>query len=72
MQILIDDDGIGYNKAKENVKIGHKSLGTKTIENILELNSKLTGKKQKVEIIDKSDINPNEHGTQITITIHLN
>ncbi len=72
LQIIIDDDGIGYNKAKENVKVGHKSLGTKTIENILELNSKLTGKKQNVEIVDKSDINPNNQGTQITITINLN
>jgi len=69
--IIIEDDGIGFNKAKENSKAGHKSLGTKTIENILELNTKLTGKKQKVEIIDKSDLSPAEHGTKITISLQI-
>lgn len=69
--ILIEDDGIGYKKAKENAKAGHKSLGTKTIENILELNTKLTGKKQKVEMIDKSDFNNNQTGTIIKITLQI-
>ncbi|MES2567685.1 MAG: histidine kinase [Bacteroidota bacterium] len=69
--ITIEDDGIGFNKAKENTKAGHKSLGTKTIENILELNTKLTGKKQKVEIIDKSDLLPAERGTRITISLQI-
>ncbi len=71
LTIIIEDDGIGYNKAKENAKAGHKSLGTKTIENILELNTKLTGKKQKVEIIDKSDLPEPENGTRITITLQI-
>lgn len=69
--IMIEDDGIGFNKAKENAKVGHKSLGTKTIENILELNTKLTGKKQTVEIIDKSDISNDEQGTRITISLQI-
>lgn len=69
--IIIEDDGIGFNKAKENAKIGHKSLGTKTIENILELNTKLTGKNQKVEIIDKSELTPAEQGTRITISLQI-
>lgn len=69
--IIIEDDGIGYNKARENAKAGHKSLGTKTIENILELNTKLTGKNQKVEIIDKSDLSPAEQGTKITISLQI-
>ena len=69
--IIIEDDGIGFNKAKENAKVGHKSLGTKTIENILELNTKLTGKNQKVEIIDKSDLTPAEQGTRITISLQI-
>lgn len=68
--IEIEDDGIGYNKAKENVKVGHKSLGTKTIENILDLNSKLSGKKQHVSIIDKSDIGKGK-GTIITISLQV-
>ena len=69
--IIIEDDGIGYNKARENAKAGHKSLGTKTIENILELNTKLTGKNQKVEIIDKSELSPAEQGTKITISLQI-
>lgn len=69
--IIIEDDGIGFNKAKENAKAGHKSLGTRTIENILELNTKLTGKKQKVEIIDKSDLPNPGQGTLITITLQI-
>ena len=69
--ILIEDDGIGFNKAKENAKVGHKSLGTKTIENILELNTKLTGKRQTVEIIDKSDLLNSEQGTRIIISIQI-
>ena len=69
--ISIEDDGIGFNKAKEHAKAGHKSLGTKTIENILELNTKLTGKNQKVEIIDKSDLFPHEEGTRITISLQI-
>ncbi len=69
--IIIEDDGIGFNKAKENAKAGHKSLGTKTIENILELNTKLTGKRQTVEIVDKADLPEKGQGTRITITIQI-
>jgi hypothetical protein len=69
--IKIEDDGIGLIKAKEHVKTGHKSLGTSTIQNILEINSKLTGKKQKVSMTDKSTIDPNLHGTIITIELEL-
>lgn len=69
--IVIEDDGIGYNKARGNAKAGHKSLGTRTIENILELNTKLTGKKQKVEIIDKMDLPEPTNGTRITITLQI-
>jgi LytS/YehU family sensor histidine kinase len=69
--IIIEDDGIGFNKAKQNAKAGHKSLGTKTIENILELNTKLTGKQQKVEIKDKSDVSETGRGTIITISLQI-
>lgn len=71
LTIIIEDDGIGFNKAKEHAKAGHKSLGTKTIENILELNTKLTGKNQKVEIIDKSELSPADQGTKITISLQI-
>src|SRR5690606_27772301 len=69
--IVIEDNGIGLIKAREHAKTGHKSLGTSTIQNILEINSKLSGKKQKVMMIDKSTINENETGTLIEIELEL-
>jgi ligand-binding sensor domain-containing protein/two-component sensor histidine kinase len=67
--ITVEDDGIGLIKAKEHAKTGHKSLGTSTIKNILEINSKLSGKKQNVTMIDKSTLNPPLSGTIITIEL---
>lgn len=69
--ITLDDDGIGLIKAQEHVKSGHKSIGTSTIKNILEINSKLTGKKQKVSMIDKSTLTPVSSGTLIAIELDL-
>jgi len=69
--ITIEDDGIGLIKAKEHAKTGHKSLGTSTIRNILDLNSKLTGKKQSVEMVDKSTLGTGKNGTLITIHLEL-
>jgi ligand-binding sensor domain-containing protein len=67
--ITIEDNGIGLVKAREHAKTGHKSLGTSTIKNILEINSKLTGKKQVVTMTDKSTLPGNESGTIITIEL---
>ncbi len=69
--IIIEDDGIGLKKAQENTKIGHKSLGTKTIENILELNTKLTGKNQHVKIIDKQELSNDKEGTKTIISLQI-
>jgi ligand-binding sensor domain-containing protein/two-component sensor histidine kinase len=69
--ITIEDDGIGLIKAKEHAKSSHKSLGTSTISNILELNSKLYNKKQNVKMEDKSTLNPKSNGTIITLTLEL-
>ncbi len=69
--ITIEDDGIGFIKAKEFAKSSHKSLGTSTISNILEINSKLYNKKQSVKMEDKSLFNPPSNGTLTTITIEL-
>ncbi|MGZ3883240.1 MAG: histidine kinase [Bacteroidia bacterium] len=69
--IRIEDDGIGLIKAREHAKSNHKSLGTSTITNILELNSKLYNKKQSVKMEDKSTLNPPANGTLITITLEL-
>ena len=69
--ITIEDNGIGLIKAKEHAKTGHKSLGTSTIRDILEINSKLTGKKQTVSMADKSTLSPPGSGTLITIELEL-
>jgi ligand-binding sensor domain-containing protein len=69
--ISIEDDGIGLIKAAEHARAGHKSMGTSTIRGILEINSKLTGKKQVVNMTDKSTIDPNSNGTIITIELEL-
>lgn len=69
--IIIEDDGIGLIKAKDHAKSSHKSLGTSTISNILELNSKMYNKKQDVKMEDKSVLNPKQNGTIITITLEL-
>lgn len=69
--ITLEDDGIGLEQAKAHAKTGHKSLGTSTIQNILELNKKLSGKEQKVEMMDKSQLTPPEQGTLIRIYLEL-
>jgi ligand-binding sensor domain-containing protein/two-component sensor histidine kinase len=69
--ITIEDNGIGLIKAREHSKTGHKSLGTSTIKSILELNSQLSGKTQKVSMVDKSTLNPAEKGTRIEIELEL-
>jgi len=71
LEITIEDNGIGLIKAAEHSRTGHKSLGTSTIRNILEINSKLSGKKQKVTMTDKSTMNPAANGTLIKIEIEL-
>ncbi len=69
--ITIEDNGVGLIKAAEHAKTGHKSLGTSTIRSILEVNSKLTGKKQLVSMIDKSTVDAGASGTKITVELEL-
>ena len=69
--IIIEDDGIGYLKASENAANTHKSLGTSTIKNILDINSKLSGKRQTVTMLDKSSLKNGETGTIIKIELEL-
>lgn len=71
LKIIIEDNGIGLIKAKEHSKAGHKSLGTSTIFTILEINSKLSGKKQEVTMTDKSTLDPTKQGTIISIELEL-
>jgi hypothetical protein len=69
--ITLEDNGIGLEKAKAHAKTGHKSLGTSTIQSILELNKKISGKSQSVRMVDKSTLQPPQEGTLITIEIEL-
>jgi LytS/YehU family sensor histidine kinase len=71
LKIVIEDNGIGLIKAAEHAKTGHKSLGTSTIRSILEVNSKLTGKDQKVSMTDKSTVDPAASGTIIVIELEF-
>lgn len=71
LTIVIEDNGIGLIKAREHAKTGHKSLGTSTIYSILEVNSKLSGKKQQVTMTDKSTLSPEGQGTIIVIELEL-
>ncbi len=71
LMIVIEDNGIGLIKAREHAKAGHKSLGTSTIQNILDINSKLSGKKQIVTMTDKSTLHAEDYGTIIVIEIEL-
>lgn len=69
--ITIEDNGIGLIEASRHAKTGHKSLGINTINTILEINSKLSGKRQKVSMTDKSTIDPGSSGTLISIELEL-
>jgi len=69
--IVIEDNGVGLIKAKEHAKTGHKSLGTSTISSILEINSRLKGRRQSVSMLDKSTLEPHLTGTIIKIEIEL-
>jgi LytS/YehU family sensor histidine kinase len=71
LEILIEDDGIGIIKGEEKKPKHHKSLATKTIAEILNINTQLYGKYQSVQIIDKSTIQPNLSGTIVKILIEL-
>jgi LytS/YehU family sensor histidine kinase len=71
LRIIIEDNGIGLIKAREHAKTDHKSLGTSTIQNILDINSKLSGKRQKVTMVDKSTLREGDHGTIIEIELEL-
>lgn len=71
LKICIEDDGIGLIKASEKLKADHKSLATGTIKTILDINSRLSGKKQVVNMTDRSTIDPTKQGTLIEITLEL-
>jgi ligand-binding sensor domain-containing protein/two-component sensor histidine kinase len=71
LKICIEDDGIGLIKASEKLKAGHKSLATGTIKTILDINSRLSGKNQVVNMTDRSTRDPSKQGTLIEIVLEL-
>lgn len=71
LEIKIEDDGIGTIKGEEKKPKHHQSLATKTIAEILNINTQLYHKQQSVEIIDKSTLHNNQTGTIVKILIEL-
>ncbi len=70
IQCIIDDNGIGREKAKEIAqrRKGHKSTGLANIQERLNLINKLYGKKITMQIIDKYNPDNTPAGTTVIIT----
>ena len=69
IKVLVDDNGIGINESKKRKKSGHNSLGIQMIRERLELLHKLSGYQANIIIHDKSDFNPDEHGTLVQVNL---
>lgn len=73
MIILIEDDGIGRQKAAEisEKKLNYKPTGMKNTENRIKLLNKLNKSNLKVSIIDLSDKNQIAIGTRVELVIDI-
>ena len=69
IKVLVDDNGIGINESKKRKKSGHNSLGIQMIRERLELLNKLSGYQANIIIHDKSDFNPDDHGTLVQVNL---
>ncbi len=71
MKLIIEDDGIGINKSQDkNIKLEkHKSLSISITEGRLQLLSKRTKKKYKLNIIDIGEKSGNQTGTKIEVEL---
>lgn len=71
LYIVIDDNGIGRQKAKEK-KHSTKSLGTEITQQRLNINSSILGEGMNVKYFDKVKTNGKSDGTKVEITLPLN
>lgn len=71
IEIVIDDNGIGYEKSREiNKKRNeHHSFANAANEQRINLFNKLFENKQRIEIIDKKNADGSSGGTRVTIKI---
>jgi len=67
-QIIIDDNGIGYNATIQK-DTGRKRTGLKVISETIELYNSWNKYKMSFNIQDKSEINSNERGTLVNIKL---
>ena len=67
IKVIVDDNGIGINESRKRKKSDHVSLGLQMIEERLSLLKKLNGYEATISVKDKSEINPEEHGTVVEI-----
>ncbi|HBG88284.1 MAG TPA: histidine kinase [Marinilabiliaceae bacterium] len=74
MIIEVEDNGIGINNSmqqKSEKTRNHESMATKITKERLEVIRNDSGGKVALEIIDKKDVNPFDHGTLVRIILPL-
>lgn len=74
MIIEIEDNGIGINNSmqmKSEKPRSHESMATKLTKERLEVIRNDSGGKVGLEVIDKKDVNPFDHGTLVRIILPL-
>ena len=72
LKVLIQDNGIGYEKSKRNKRdTGHKSYGTQITEERLKSFQEKSKDGFNVEISDADETNPEFPGTKVILTIPI-
>ncbi|MEL6987931.1 MAG: histidine kinase, partial [Bacteroidota bacterium] len=72
--VLVDDDGIGTNQSKirkSNFNVSRKSFGQKIISERIDLINEIYALNAHVKILDKADLNINEQGTQVKLSMKI-
>lgn len=67
--VEILDNGVGIRQAHSVPTTGKRSLAMKMNDERLETLSKLTGKDFRIEVKDRSELNPPENGTRVLVMI---
>jgi ligand-binding sensor domain-containing protein len=74
IEFIIQDNGVGRKKSSEINKLRrktHKSLGSKITESRLQLISSLYGDALSIQYTDLEDINENDCGVRVTISLPI-
>ncbi len=71
LEVSIEDNGIGITASKQQKSDKtHESMAIRITKERLEVIQKDSGKKSKLEIIDKNSLNPFDRGTIVKIAFH--